>query len=380
MDQNLSIINKKLEVTFSRSRKQVTDWLNAYILAEAPNYPRRKELMDVYDYGLLDNHLSAVVENRKNKILGEPFRLVDRNNAPLQKETLLLKRSWFRDFIDHSLDAIFFGYSLIELGDLVNGEITNVTLVSRRNTHPERREVLIRPSDISGISFDDPIYANNYVLVQGHNKLGLLLGAMPNVIYKRFALAAWTEHAEKFSIPFIHAKTNRNDSDAVAKLEKTLIEAGREMIAVTDHGDELQVLQTGSSDAFNIYDKLTERVNSEISKLIVGQTMTTDSGSSLSQAKVHDKTGGEIAEADREFIEIIINDHLLPRLRKFGYPIPDDARFEYTLQQEKSIEEQVKIYDLLLKHYNLDPSEIKNAFGVRVEKNGLTANKKRSGI
>lgn len=367
MDQNLSQINKPLEVYLDRSRKSITDWLNAYIIAEAGQYPRRRELMDVYDYGLLDNHLYAVVNNRKSKVMGERFHLVDFDGEPLEKETSLLRKSWFYDFVEHSLDAIFYGYSLIELGDIIDGEISKVTLVSRRNTNPERREVLIRPSDIYGISIDEPVYRDNYILVDGKEGLGLLLRAMPNVIYKRFALAAWTEHAEKFSIPFLHGKTNITDTDAVSKLEDSLIQAGREMIIVTDHGDEIQALQIGGSDTFKIYDALTERVNSELSKLIIGQTMTTDSGSSRSQAEVHDKTLGEIAEADRELIECIVNDELLPRLRALGYPIPEEARFQYDLQREQSIEDQIKVYSLALQHYKVSPEKIKAVFGITVE-------------
>lgn len=374
MDQQLEKIkSQKLEVYLDRSRKSITDWLNAYVTAEARLYPRRRELMDVYDYGMLDNHLYGVVQNRKSKVMGERFHLVDFDGEPLERETNLLRKSWFYDFVEHSLDAIFYGYSLIELGDVIDGEIRSVKLVQRRNTHPERREVLIRPSDISGISFDDPVYKNNYILVDGKEGLGLLLHAMPNVIYKLFALAAWTEHAEKFSIPFLHGKTNLTDPDAVSKLENALIQAGREMILVTDHGDEIKPLQISGTDTYKIYDALTERINTELSKLIVGQTMTTDSGSSRSQAEVHDKTGGEIAESDRELIECIVNDELLPRLRSLGYPIPEEARFEFDLKREENVEDQAKVYDLLLKHYKISPEKIKAVFGIDVEEKKRSA-------
>lgn len=372
MDQYSPKLRKKLEVYTDRSRQSIVEWLNGYIMAESRTFPRRKELIEVFEYSMLDSHLSAVIENRKSKILGERWGIVDASGEVLEEQTDLLKKKWFKDFVNMALDAKFYGYSLIELGDLIDGEIKSVKLIERRNTEPYSRQVLIRPHDIYGFHIDEPEYRNSYILVDGGEGFGLLLKASPHVIYKRYALAAWTEHAEKFSLPLLHGKTNTQDADAVAKLKTELAAAGREMMMISDHGDEINAVVMGSSDAHKIYNELIDRINSEISKLIVGQTMTTDSGSSYSQANVHKSTAEEIAESDREYIENLVNDELLPRLVAMGYPL-GDARFEFTMSRESSTEDKVKIFTLLLQHYDVAPDVIEDAFGVKVDKKEIPA-------
>lgn len=365
MDQKVLLTQRKIEVYLDRSRKAIVDWLNAYIISEDRQYPRRRELIDVYEYAYLDNHLRAVWDNRKDNVIGEKWQLVDQFGEPLEDETKLLKKSWFRRFLSLSLDARPFGYSLIELQD-DGKEVTGVKLIERRNTHPERREVLVRPSDLYGYSIDDPAYRDNYILVDGEEGLGLLLTLAPDVIYKRYAKAAWVEHAEKFSLPFIHAKTSLSDSAKVTQLEERLAAAGREFMMLTDHGDEINVIPPGSTDAYKIYDTLVERVNSEISKRVAGQTMTVDNGSSRSQSEVHERVGDKKAKNDRDFITDLVNDELLPRLVNLGYPL-EGCRFEFPMTREQSTDEKIKVFDLILRHYKVSPEQIKAVFGVDVE-------------
>ena len=48
---------------------------------------------------------------------------------------------------------------------------------------------------------------------------------------------------------------------------------------------EIEFVESGKGDAFNVYDKRIDRANSELSKLIIGQTMTIEDGSSYHSRK-----------------------------------------------------------------------------------------------
>src|SRR5690606_16742844 len=229
MDYQSPVLKKKLERYLDRSRKSITDWLQAYIVAEARQFPRRKELMDLFDYLMLDNHLKGIVRNRRSKIVGEKWALVDESGETDVEATKLLNKKWFKKFKRFALDAKPYGYTLIEIEDGDNG-VKDVKQIDRRNVSPERREVLIRPSDIYGISIDEPSLTDNYIFIDGEEDLGYLLSCEPDVIYKRYAKAAWTEHAEKFALPFLHAKTDMENTSAVEILEDSLRNAGRERI------------------------------------------------------------------------------------------------------------------------------------------------------
>jgi phage gp29-like protein len=329
---------------------------------------------------MLDDHLSGAIENnRKLPTLGESFVILDKTGEANEELTKLLKKEWFEDFVDMALDAKFFGFSLIELDDLnEKGELSGVTLVERRCTIPQKRMVTRAPADIVGLSFDDPAYADNYVFCYKKGKLGLLLKCAVNVIYKRYARAAWIDHAENFSLPFLHGKTDMGDAARLAQLTESLENAGRERMAITGHDDEIEAVSLSSTDAFQIYAKLEERCDKGNSKVILGQTMTMDEGSSRSQGEVHERTLEEILQADQRYVTNIVNGQLLPKLSKIGYPF-EGCEFKYQPIAQISIDENVKVYEMLLKHYKVDEAEIEKVFGAKViekpEPQALESNK-----
>lgn len=76
--------------------------------------------------------------------------------------------------------------------------------------------------------------------------------------------------------------------------------------------------------------------------------MTTKDGSSLSQSKTHAQTEDDINQADRRFIQRILNTELLPRLEKRGYPVAGgffhfaEKGENLTKEQELNIAEKVE--------------------------------------
>lgn len=75
-------------------------------------------------------------------------------------------------------------------------------------------------------------------------------------------------------------------------------------------------------------------INKEISKGIVGQTMTMDDGSSHSQAEVHLEIYQDITDADIMDMQDWLTDSFIPILNAWGFGIPDGYYFEL---QEKTI-------------------------------------------
>jgi phage gp29-like protein len=63
---------------------------------------------------------------------------------------------------------------------------------------------------------------------------------------------------------------------------------------------------------------LVNSCNKELSKLILGQTMTTEESGAYAQAKIHLEVEKEIHYADKLFVKNILNEKLLPLLRKHG--------------------------------------------------------------
>ena len=53
----------------------------------------------------------------------------------------LFESEWFSLLVSYSLDALFYGYSLIALNDIIDSSFPYLTLVKRWHISPDRNEV-----------------------------------------------------------------------------------------------------------------------------------------------------------------------------------------------------------------------------------------------
>ena len=367
----------------NRGKQDIQSWLSAWLSAENIYYPRRVRLIDLYEMVMLDLHLKALTNNRKNKVLGESFLLLNEKDEPNQILNKIISKTWFVDFIRYSLDSIFFGHSLIELDfDETKKEITNVSLIERRNVIPEKQMVAINLYDLQGPQYTSEIYANYYVPVQYNEHLGLLLTATSSVLFKRYARASWSQFTEKFGKPIPIVNTYASPEDK-QKILYELLEMGENGAYVLDgEAEKVSFANPLSGDNSKNFDTLIRLENEEMSKLILGQTMTTDNGSSLSQSEVHERVSNEIQESDMQFIANIVNDLLIPKMVALGYTADLlNHKFEFCYFYNQRKEEQNKIkeqetnilnteFERVIKlapYFKIDTNYIKEKFGVPVE-------------
>jgi hypothetical protein len=118
-----------------RVREDITTWRNALIYAESIIAPIRTELLRLYKDLLLDNHLSSLIDNRKDPILGADF-IVMKDGKEIDEFKDMFRTKWFTDFVNLALDSIYFGFSVIEFGNLVNGEFSEINLTPREYCKP----------------------------------------------------------------------------------------------------------------------------------------------------------------------------------------------------------------------------------------------------
>ena len=93
----------------------------------------------------------AVSPSAKGKVLQKDFRLVDSNGKENTAATELLQSEWFADFLSLCLDSIYWGPTLIQLGDIIrnNGPLRfdGVELVPRKHVIPEYGVIVRSPGD-----------------------------------------------------------------------------------------------------------------------------------------------------------------------------------------------------------------------------------------
>lgn len=364
--------------TDSLTKKDIADWRLANQAAIDYENPNRLRLYDIYADCVLDAHLSGCIAQRKGKVLQKDFRLVTPDAKENVHATELLQQEWFADFLGYLLDSIYWGHSLIQLGDVVRDDrgtlrYDAVQLVPRKHVVPEYGRVTINPGDDwrSGIPYREGDFANWCVEVGKPRDLGLLLKCAPSCISKKNMLAYWDVFGEIFGMPMRIARANTLDPAERAQLEAALERMGPAQYIVTSDGTEIEIKESSRGDAYNVYDRRVDRCNSEISKLVLNQTMTIDSGASLSQSEVHLQIFERTTESDAIMAAHIINGRLLPLMAAHGFPV-QGLRFLWNNSTSYTPAEQREIERLLLEYYEIPSEYFTDKYGVAIDKPRLT--------
>lgn len=365
------MLSERINTLYDRGRQTIESWLMAYIYAEEERsltnsevMPRKKPLIDVYEHVMLDLSLTTAVESRKNRIIGEDWRVLNADGTVDKKATKTVNSLWFIDTVKYLLESFLFGYTLLEW-HVKDGRVYKTKTVERRNVVPERNLVLERPFDNHGINFNAGRYANRYHLV--HHGLGLLLKIAPVVLYKRYGLAAWVEGAEGFGMPLVNVKTNKQDKDERKRIVDSVLETRSERVIVSDLTEEVQVFQMGHTDAHQIYDGLVRLCNEEIIKSVLMGTLISDAGASHAQSLTHENNLSEAVESDKTWLTTYVEELIFPKLISIGHTeFAGGKTFDIQSRPKASYVERSEAIKNLAVHYDISKEEIIKQLGIEV--------------
>lgn len=367
------------------SRRDIADWRAAWQAAINVDNPSRARLLDIYRDVDADLHLSGCVAQRFGFTMSRSFKLVDPSGDEDEQATDLLDRSWFKQLLRYALESTLYGHSLIELGEPIRGidgtlQYDGVRLIPRKHVVPEYHRALRNVGDDwrSGIDYHDPAFASWLIEAGRPDDLGLYLKAALQTIPKKNMLAFWDAFGENFGMPILAARTGTRDDRERERIFAMMQAVGNNKYLVIDQDTDLQVIETSRTDAYNVYDQRVERANSELSKLVIGQTMTIEDGSSLSQSQTHLEVFRNLVEADCDMIRDLVNDQLLPRMAEHGFPV-DGLRFDWDYAVDYTPEQQISYETMIADRYEVDPQYFAEKYSMPVgERRGASALMSRS--
>lgn len=339
--------------TEALTQGDIRKWRQAWQWAISVESPNRQMLYDIYRDTMVDAHLSGCIGQRMGFVLSRSFNIEDKKGEPQDELKHYFDQEWFEELCRLILETPYWGHSLIELGDLsTDGDgcpsYDGVYLIDRKYVIPEHHRVVtdLGQDWTTGIDYHDPMWSDNLVEVGRPDDLGLLLKASQHTIPKKNVLAAWDVFGEIFGMPLRVATTGARDQKDIDKIEKMMERMGLASYAVLPADTTVQFVENAKSDAFNVYDKRVDRANSEISKLIIGQTMTIEDGSSLSQSQTHLKVFENLVESDAKLLANTVNNQLIPRMIRHGFPLQGmhfawDESIDYTPEQQMEYEKMI---------------------------------------
>lgn len=307
---------------------------------------RRGQSIVIYRELLSDSHLAAVLGSRSSVPKGFDWEL-DRNGCPSAVFSAI--QNWFfnilerksgvndlsrEELIDNLMDVIYWGYQPAELTwDFDSGLWVPVQIVPKPpewffwwingDGVPELR-FLSETNPIEGEVPPDeftlicprvkPSYENPY----GH---GVASKCFWPVLFKRAGMEFWLNFMERFSQPWVVGKTNSADPLQVSQLAtdlKTLVQDAVIALSGTDKTVELLETRTSSDTGF---DALCNFMDSQMSKAVLGHTLSTDAGDNGSYAATRGALSvrGDIGVQDTKMIKAIFNDVIHLIMLKNGY-------------------------------------------------------------
>lgn len=326
--------------------KSLDNWKSAKAQAESIYTPNRKSLIDLYENLVIDTHLSSVMEKRILAITNTSWSF-SADGEVIDEINAFCNKHFFELLLTYIIECKFWGVSVIET-DFRKGVCE---LAPRGHCVPEHKIVLIQPyySDM-GIPYDAPPYDRTVIDVSG-NGLGLLYKVAPYVLLKKGDISDWATFCEIFGMPTRIGKYDPNTPGNEAQLRRALQDMGANAWMAIPNGSEIEFPESNSKTGNDIYERFANFCNAEISKCIVGNTMTTEVGKngSRSQGEVHERGEDDIKRADRRFVERILNERIIPLLIKQGFNIPEGAEFkaveeEAELTKAQQLEMDLKIH------------------------------------
>ena len=333
----------------SLSVQTIKKWKDALTLAQLAENANRKPYIELCDSILLDSHLASVIESRVLKIKQSKFKLVDasgKSNAEISK---LFEQPWFNSFIYHAIMAKFRGTTVVELWDL-NPEtmgLDNVNAIEQENILPLKGLIVKENGDETGYSYKEDPLKPYYIQIGKNKDLGILKDVAPDALTKKFAKASWAEFVEKYGIPPRWVTTDSYSESRENELADMMANMVSNHWAVLKGNEKIEVMNSSGASSYEIFDKLIDRMNSEMTKRILGQDGTTDANAkgTYGSLKVMQDVSDDRHDADKTDIKDLINAELLWRLQLISpvYGVLKNYTFDWDDSKEMTPAEIVEM-------------------------------------
>ena len=134
------------------------------------------------------------------------------------------------------------------------------------------------------------------------------------VFFKRNGVALWNALIEKHGQPFVYAEYPNGTSDGDVDRLVTMIQGiARGAGVAVPSGTLIKMLEVSKTGTADMHKELVQAMNAEISKIVLGETLTTEMGQNVAGAasETHNDFRSVLADADADMLSEELNESLL---------------------------------------------------------------------
>jgi hypothetical protein len=342
--------NTVIPIALGRIVQTIGNWRDGVKEAEQAYYPYRVKMQQLYNDMQDEMHLAACVERRMDLTLMRDYSLVNANDKENPEWTKWLKETtWFTDYQRYGLTALYRGYALVSLGDIVDNQLPELKLIEHSVISPDRKYVGAVIYDPTGISWQDEPYNKWHIyfdtppdIGRGACGYGIFHKCAVPAIILRNNLSDFATFNQRYGMPILRGKTDKTD-DERTNFFNELKNMGAAGTVVTDTLDEIEFIDNkAGGNGFKTYTELAALCQRMISKYILGHSDAIDSipkrsgaseGNGQTPTTPVSEALSNIRSKDGKYIEPF-NNKLLDLLRYHGVSIPKDLKFKYKNDDE----------------------------------------------
>lgn len=304
----------------------------------------------VYTALLRDSQLFACLQQRIAKLIACET-IID---AASDSDIDVAAADFLRDMLneigwdavcERMLYAIFFGFSIAEIQWAYRDGHHTIDRIDVRSQErfrfdTELKPRLITPQNWQGEELPDRKF---WALTFGGHRsdepygLGLAHQLYWLVYFKRNGMKSWLKFLDRFGhpLPLVKYGANATDEQKQQALEIALSLA-EDSAAAAPEGLVFELVETARSGTAD-YTELIALLDGGISKTILSQTMTTDSGSSRSQAEVHGSVADAIVKSDADLLSESFNRTIGTWVTELNFPGATPPRMYRKTQADQDL-------------------------------------------
>lgn len=398
-EQGVVIPDLSLWEQFDRIGGQLTPYQVSQIIRQADS-GECKRLIDLgNEMRQKDGHLQSVLATREMALLGLKWELVFPGQDPKSKkgrrqrrfvETTLRSCRGFRRMIAHQTSAIFYGFAVSEImWTTIGGKI----VPARIECHAPRRFAFRREdgrlvwrdqSMTDGVDVQAE-HPNKFIVSQPRingdvsAREGLLRVLMWPALFRNWTLSDWLKLAELAWKPWRIGVFKKNGGSSKEDIDalKTIV-AGMSASGAAVHPDTVDVklmMPSGTASSSNKSDHsgLFATMGAEMSKAVLGQTLTTEQGKVGSRAlgTVHNDVRKDILESDAEWLSEVLTEQFIAPLVRLNFgpnaPVP---RLQFITTEAADVGTYAKAIVELSKVLRVPAQWVRDQLGIPEPKEG----------
>ena len=276
----------------------------------------------------------------------------------------LFREDSFEDVETDLLDAVGKGFAVSEImWGYDEGRVVVQEIISRH----QKRFFWDGSDDLFKVRTQEapegvPLPPNKFIIHRykarsGHtSRAGILRVVAWMYLFKNYDLKDWISFAEVYGLPLRLGKYQPGASEAEKNaLMQALIQIGADAAGIIPDGTTIEFITTEKASSSDLYERLARYCDEQMSKAILGQTLTSDSGGgSYAQSKTHNDVRHDLTVADCKALASTLRRDLIRPLCIFNFGedkrIP---RIRFDCEESEDLTQTAEVLGILIEKTGL---------------------------